>query len=58
MNGRNKEIELHAKGVEHIFNTITAGVSSSPGKEKPFQEKRHVVHQTGRTRKKLPMLQL
>lgn len=48
--------ELHAKGVENIFNTIIAEISSNPEKENPFQEKRHVVHQTGRTRKKLPML--
>lgn len=52
MTDRNKERELHAKGTENIFSAIIAEISSNPGKE----EKRHVEHQTGRTRKKLLML--
>lgn len=50
MTDRNKERELHAKGTENIFSAIIAEISSNPGKE----DKRHVEHQTGRTRKKLP----
>lgn len=52
MTDRNKERELHAKGAENIFSAITAEISLNPGKE----EKRHVEHQTGRTRKRLPVL--
>lgn len=49
MNDRNKEREVHAKDLENIFNIIVAEISSNPGKEKPFQEKRHVVHQAEET---------